>query len=75
MDKQIISSVKRAIALFGSEELLAKSAGVSQPAINKAKRTGKIGVKVALGIHRATDGEVHFIDFFPSLIGEIDDPR
>jgi hypothetical protein len=68
MEKQIISAVKRAIALFGSEELLAKSAGVSQPAINKCKRTGKIGIKVATGIHRATKGQVHFVDLVPSLL-------
>jgi len=73
MNKQIISAVKRAIALFGSEERLAKSAGVSQPAINKVKRTGRIGVKVASGIHRATKGEVHLVELLPALMEDEDD--
>lgn len=65
MDHRIITAIERAIALFGSEERLAKEAGVSQPAINKCRRTGRIGIKVAAGIDRATQGKVSIVDLIP----------
>ena len=50
--------IQKAIARYGSEAKLARAAGVSQPVVNDAKRTGQVGPKLALGIDRATDGEV-----------------
>jgi len=58
MDSPEVAQLLKAIRLLGSEKHLAKVAGVSQPTVNIAKRTGQIGPKLALAIHRATDGEV-----------------
>jgi len=50
--------IERAISRHGSEAKLALAAGVSQPVVNDAKRTGRVGPKLAMGIDRATGGDV-----------------
>jgi DNA-binding transcriptional regulator YdaS (Cro superfamily) len=59
--------VEMAISRFGTESKLAAAAGVSQPSINAAKRNGRVGPRVALGIDRATRGEVSKHDLRPDL--------
>lgn len=56
-----------AIAKFGSEAKLADAAGVTQPAINEAKRTGRVGPRLAIGLERATKGEIKRSDLRPDL--------
>lgn len=58
MKKQVRAAIERAIEIKGSEQALAEVCGVTQPAIWKAKTTGKISVDLAKAIHIATAGEV-----------------
>ena len=65
MDKSLI---ERAIALAGgSEAKLAEACGLSQPLINKAKRSGRVGPKLAIAIHHFTNGGVSASDMRPDL--------
>lgn len=65
MDRHLI---ERAITLAGgSEAKLAEVCGLSQPLINKAKRSGRIGPKLALAIHRFTKGTIAASDMRPDL--------
>jgi DNA-binding transcriptional regulator YdaS (Cro superfamily) len=47
-----------AIEHFGSEAKLAEAAGVSQPAINKAKKAARVSADLAIKIESATQGAV-----------------
>lgn len=62
--KALIAS---AIKKFGTEAKLAEAAGVSQPVINEAKRTGRVGPRLAIGLERATRGEIRRSDLRPDL--------
>lgn len=59
--------ITKAIEMFGSEKSLAEAAGVSQPVINAAKNTGRVGPKAAAGIDRATKGQVPKSKLRPDL--------
>lgn len=59
--------VRTAIERFGSEQKAAEAFGVSQPVVNEAKRKGKVGPKLAMGIDRATKGEISKSDLRPDL--------
>lgn len=51
--------IEKAIELAGSEAKLGEAAGgFSQNAIWQAKKRGSVSPELALGIHRATKGEV-----------------
>lgn len=55
----VSDAIERAVAIVGSEAKLGKAAGgFSQNAIWQAKRRGKISAELAIGIHRATKGDV-----------------
>ena len=56
-----------AIALMGSEAKLAMAAGVSQPAINKAKNAKRISGELAVKIEFATSGAIHRSQLRPDL--------
>jgi hypothetical protein len=58
----VAALIETAIVEFGSEIKLAKAADVGQAPINEAKRKGRVGHRMALGIVRATEG------VFPSTI-------
>ncbi len=60
-------AISRAVALIGSEVKLAAACGVSQPAISKAKHQGKISARLALAMHRATNGRVPAWELRPDL--------
>jgi DNA-binding transcriptional regulator YdaS (Cro superfamily) len=66
-DVSIRPAMEKAIALFGSEQKLAEACDVTQPAIWKAKTTGKISPELALAIHKATGGEVPASALRPDL--------
>lgn len=51
----------------GSEAKLARELRLSQPLINKAKRTGQAGPKLALAIHHFTCGEIPASAMRPDL--------
>lgn len=55
---EISSHVEKAIAEFGSQASLAQAAGVAQPTIHKALKSGRVGLKLAIGIDRATAGKI-----------------
>jgi DNA-binding transcriptional regulator YdaS (Cro superfamily) len=58
MDKQL-SPIEQAIDIAGgSEAKLGAEIGFSQVAVNKAKRAGRASPRMALAIHRFTDGKV-----------------
>lgn len=57
----------QAIERFGSETKAAQAAGVSQPTFNEAKKLGRAGPKLAIGIDRATDGEISKSELRPDL--------
>jgi DNA-binding transcriptional regulator YdaS (Cro superfamily) len=62
------SLIERAIDLAGgSEAKLAKAIGLSQPLINKARKSGHAGPKLAIAIHQFTKGEVSASDLRPDL--------
>lgn len=50
--------IEAAIAEFGSEAKLADAAGVKQPTINEAKKTGRVGPRLAIGLEKATRGAI-----------------
>ena len=54
----VCAAVARAIALKQSQHKLAKACGVSQALISKAKIDGRLSARLAIAIHRATDGVV-----------------
>lgn len=65
MEKQ---PIERAIDLAGgSEAKLADAIGLSQPLINKAKRTGRAGPRLALAIHWFSKGEIPASEIRPDL--------
>ena len=64
---EIQKLIESAIDRFGSEAKLALAAGVSQPVVNAAKRTGKIGPRLAMGIHAATNGDISKTVLRPDL--------
>lgn len=64
---QVQQLIEQAIRRFGSEAKAAAAAGVSQPVINEAKRTGRVGPKLALGLDKATNGEISKAALRPDL--------
>lgn len=63
----VTTLIQRAIDRFGSEAAAAKAAGVSQPTLNEAKKTGRVGPKTAMGLDKATDGEISKSALRPDL--------
>lgn len=62
------SHIERAIGLAGgSEAKLAEAIGLSQPLINKARRSGRTGPRLALAIHHFSKGEIHASAMRPDL--------
>lgn len=60
--------IEKAIGLAGSEAKLGKDAGgFSQNAIWQAKKRGSVSPELALGIHRATKGEISASDLRSDL--------
>ena len=60
--------IERAITLAGgSEAKLADAVGFSQPAIHKAKKSGRTGPRLALAIHHFTNGSVPASELRPDL--------
>jgi len=57
----------RAIEHCGSEAKLAAAAGVSQPAIHKAKNAARVSAELAIKIEAATDGVVPRWQMRPDL--------
>jgi DNA-binding transcriptional regulator YdaS (Cro superfamily) len=54
----VCAAVARAIALKQSQHKLARACGVSQALISKAKLDGRLSARLAIAIHRATEGAV-----------------
>ncbi len=64
----VSDAIERAVAIVGSEAKLGKAAGgFSQNAIWQAKRRNRISPELALGIHRATGGEVSASELRPDI--------
>lgn len=62
------SFIERAICLAGgSEAKLAKAIGLSQPLINKARKNGRAGPKLALAIHHFSKGQIPASEIRPDL--------
>lgn len=59
--------IEQAVARFGSEAKTAQAAGVSQPVVNEARRKGRCGPRLAMGIDKATNGEISKSDLRPDL--------
>lgn len=59
--------VADAIKGFGSEKKAAKAFGVSQPVVNEAKHSGRVGPRLAMGIDRATCGRISKSALRPDL--------
>ena len=57
----------RAISIAGSESKLAAAIGYSQVAINKARRRGAVSSRMALAVHRFTQGAVPASAMRPDL--------
>lgn len=62
------SLIERAITLAGgSEAKLANAIGVTQPAVHKAKKSGRVSPRLALAIHRFSSGKISASDLRPDL--------
>ena len=60
--------IERAIEIAGgSEAKLADAINFTQPAINKAKKSGRAGPRLALAIHHFTKGVVPASEMRPDL--------
>ena len=59
--------IERAIEIFGSEAKTARAAGVSQPVIHEARKKGRVGPKLAMGLDSATGGEISKTTLRPDL--------
>lgn len=60
--------IERAIELAGGTEAkLATKTGLSQPLINKARKTGRAGPRLALAIHEFSKGEIPASSLRPDL--------
>lgn len=59
--------IELAVRRFGSELKTANAAGVSQPLVNVARRTGRVGPRLAIGLDRATNGEISKHELRPDL--------
>lgn len=64
------SPIVDAIKIAGSEAKLARLAGYSQVAINKAKKTGRCSAEMAVAIERATQMQVLRSRLRPDLWSE-----
>lgn len=72
MDGQ--NPIERAIEIAGgSEAKLANAVHFSQPAIHKAKKSGRAGPRLALAIHHYTKGAVPASDIRPDLWSKPED--
>lgn len=58
MSSDIRSLIQEAVDSYGTEAKLAEAAGVSQPTINEAKKTGRVGPRLAIGLEKATKGGI-----------------
>lgn len=68
MEGKAPNFVERAITLAGgSEAALARETGLSQPLINKAKKAGRAGPKLALAIHYFSKGQIPASEIRPDL--------
>jgi DNA-binding transcriptional regulator YdaS (Cro superfamily) len=65
----IDSPLERAIRLAGSESRLAAAIGYSHVAVNKARRRGAVSPRMALALHRFTDGAVPASELRPRSVG------
>lgn len=63
----ISALVESAVSRFGTQAELAAAAGVAQPTICKAIRTGRVGIRLAQGIEAATGGEIRKSDLRPDV--------
>ncbi len=63
------TALDRAVALAGSETRLSRATGWSQPAINKARRRGRVSAELAIAIERALAGAVTKEQLRPDLFG------
>ena len=61
------AAFRRAVALVGSESKLSRATGYSQPAINKARRKGRVTAEMAIAIERALHGAVSRQELRPDL--------
>lgn len=62
------SPIQRAIVLAGgSEAKLADAIGFTQPAVHKAKKSGRAGPRMALAIHWFSNGEISASEIRPDL--------
>lgn len=59
--------VERAIAIAGSEALLAAAIGCTQPAINKAKKADRVSADMALDLHHFSKGTIPAWETRPDL--------
>ncbi len=50
--------LEKAVERFGSEAAAARAAGVSQPVMHEARKLGRVGPKLAMGLDKATEGEI-----------------
>jgi DNA-binding transcriptional regulator YdaS (Cro superfamily) len=67
MDSPTTAPLESAIRIAGSEAKLAAAIGYSQVAINKARRRGAVSPRMALAVHRFTDGAVPASALRPDL--------
>ena len=61
--------IRQAVQLFGTEARLAEATGYTQPAINRAKHSGRVSAEMAARIDAATGGQVSRFELRPDVFG------
>jgi DNA-binding transcriptional regulator YdaS (Cro superfamily) len=64
------SQIEKAVEIAGGQVQLAKACKVSQPAVFKWLRGGRITAENAIKVETATDGQVTRQDLRPDIFGE-----
>lgn len=67
MSERVRSLIADFVASFGSQPRAARAAGVSQPVVSEAVRTGRCGPKLAIGIETATERRILRSDLRPDI--------
>jgi len=59
--------IEKAVERFGSEAALARASGLSQPVVHEARKNGRVGPRLAMGIEKAMGGDITRSELRPDL--------
>lgn len=67
-DRPLVRALKRSVECLGSQKAVGDAAGVDQATVSRwlAGRIGWIPYDIGIHLERATNGQVHRKEFYPS---------